>query len=495
MVGRRSFRFLIISSPVLHNCRMEAIMLVWFAGVLVIFRKGRNLKILFVNPVPPEGKKVYTGYNHGIGYLSAATKAEGHETTLVTVCRHDEGLLKAVADAAPDVIALTATSGQWPLAAWAAGRVSGAFPETPVVAGGIHATVSTDEVISTPGVWAACRGEGERSFVEFLRGLQFGGWEETTGFWTRPQMMAGIGPTPIRPAAPTDSTGEIVRNPPAPLVDLAALPHPDREIYDYQAILDANRNNVGAEFMASRGCPFSCSYCANPAMSELTDGAWRRVRFRTPEDIVAEIEGVIARYRGVRIVGFHDDIFGLDRKWLAEFAGLYRRRVGLPFWCNQRVGSFDESDVALLKEAGCFRVHMGIESADDHLRREILGRDISSEAIRGAFAMLKRAGLRTVAFNMIGVPFETEDTLRATIQLNRLIRPDWLVVSIFSPFPGTRLRELAREKGWLDGGLPESYYDSTWALNQPSLPRERLLYYYENFVNLVYDKPMKGKAL
>jgi anaerobic magnesium-protoporphyrin IX monomethyl ester cyclase len=462
---------------------------------LSLENRGIPLRVLFVNPVPAENKKVYVGYNHGIGYLSAVAKARGHETALVTISGRDETLLGRVGELAPDVVALTGTSGQWPLAAWAAGRIARALPDVPIIAGGVHSTVATEEVIGTPGVWAACRGEGETALVEMLSGLEFGEWEETQGFWTRPQVVGGIGPTPIvkQGEAAAAPTGEIIRNAPAALVDLAALPHPDREIYDYQAILDRNRNNVGAEFMASRGCPFTCSYCINPVMSELTCGDWQRVRYRTVEDVVAEIVEVLGRYTGVKVLGFHDDIFGLDKRWLREFAGVYAKRVGLPFWCNERVGTFDEDDVRVLKAAGCFRVHMGIESADDTLRRDILGRDISSEEIEAGFALLKKHGLRTVAFNMIGVPYETEETVKATINLNRRIRPDWLVVSIFSPFPGTRLRDLAKEKGWLVEGLPESYYEAAWALDQPSISRERLIYYYEHFVELVYDKkPARG---
>jgi len=454
------------------------------------------LRILFVNPVPSETKKVYIGYNHGIGYLSAVAKREGHETELVTISQREEAFAKRVAAAEPDVVAVTGTSAQWPLAAWAAGEIARAMPDVPVVAGGVHATVATEEVIGTQGVWAACRGEGEAVFPEMLSGLEFGGWEETRGFWTRPQVVSGIGPTPMAGRGPEAAarTGEVVKNAQAPLVDLATLPHPDREIYDYQAILDRNRNNVGAEFMASRGCPFTCSYCINPVLSELTCGDWRRVRYRPVADVVDEVEEVLAHYSGVKTVGFHDDIFGLDKKWLGEFAEEYRRRVGLPFWCNQRVGTFGDDDARILKEAGCFRVHMGIESADDTLRREVLGRDISSEEIEEGFAILKRHGLRTVAFNMVGIPYETEETIKATIALNKRIRPDWLVVSIFSPFPGTRLRELAREKGWLAEGLPESYYDPAWSLNQPSISREKLVWYYERFVELVYEKK-RGRGI
>jgi len=456
------------------------------------------MRVVFVNPVPPEGRKVYTGFSHGIGYLSAVAKRAGHETRLVTATRRDPGVIEDIAEFRPDVVALTATSAQWGLAAWVAGEISGRFPEIPIVAGGVHVTVAPEEAISTPGIWAICRGEGEEVFPEMLSALECGGWEETAGFWTRPQAVAGVGPTPVGGAGGSAQAvvGEVVRNRMAPLVDLTALPHPDRGIYDYQSILDRNRNNVGAEFMASRGCPFSCSYCVNPVMSELTSGGWSRVRYRPVEDVISETEDVLGRYNGVKMAGFHDDIFGLDKNWLAQFAAEYPRRIGLPFWCNERAGTFGQEDARTLKEAGCFRVHMGIESADDTLRRAVLGRDIRSEAIEDAFAMVKRAGMRTVAFNMIGVPCETEDTIKATIELNRRIRPDWLVVSVFSPFPGTRLGKLVREKGWGGtGALPESYYDEGWGLDQPSLARERLLYYYRNFVDLVYDKGPKRNAI
>ena len=444
------------------------------------------MQVLILNPVPPEGKKVYTGYNHGIGYLSAVAKRAGHQTALLTFSGSDQGLAATVARARPDVIALTATSAQWPLAAWAAGRLTEALPEVPIVAGGVHSTVATEDVISTPGIWAACRGEGEQSFVAFLSGLEFGGWEETPGFWARPQAAPGIPPTPILPDNKA-AAGEVVKNEAATTVDITTLPHPDRLIYDYQAILDAGRANVGAEFMASRGCPYDCSYCVNPVLSEITGGAWKNVRYRRVSDVIDEIESVLAQYNGINIIGFHDDIFGLDKRWLTDFAEEYRRRISVPFWCNQRAGTFDDDDVAMLAEAGCFRVHVGIECADERLRREVLGRDISSEEIEEAFGMLKRRGIKTVAFNMIGIPYETEETLKSTIALNRRIRPDWMLVSIFSPFPGTCLADVARREGWLSGDLPESYYDADWALDQPSLSREKLLYYYENFVPMVLE--------
>lgn len=440
-------------------------------GVLIVARDG--VRILFVNPVPPEAKKVYTGFNHGIGWLSAAAKLQGHETRLETISRRDDGFLRRVGEWGADVVAVTGTSAQWALAAWAAGRLAGEFPAVFVVAGGAHSTVATEEVISADGVRAACRGEGDETFVKLLEGLRGGGWEDTAGFWTKPEGPAGV---------------EVVRNEAARLVDVTGLGWPDREVYDYQGILDRNRQNVGAEFMASRGCPYECSYCINAALGELTGGEWKRVRYREPGDVVDEVESVVSRYDGIKMVGFHDDIFGLDKGWLRAFAGEYGRRVGLPFWCNERVGTFDEDDVAILKEAGCFRVHMGLESADEALRREVLNRDISNEEIVEAFRLVRRHGMRTVAFNMIGVPHETEETLRATIELNRRVRPDWMIVSVFAPFPGTRLGDVAREEGWVTGELPASFYDRDYALEQPSISRERLLYYYDNFVGMACGK-------
>ena len=87
-------------------------------------------------------------------------------------------------------------------------------------------------------------------------------------------------------------------------------------------------------------------------MSELTCGDWQRVRYRAVEDVVAEIEEVLARYTGVKIVGFHDDIFGLDKRMVEGVRGGLREARGLPFWCNERVGTFDEDDVASSRRQG-----------------------------------------------------------------------------------------------------------------------------------------------
>ena len=142
----------------------------------------------------------------------------------------------------------------------------------------------------------------------------------------------------------------------------------------------------------------------------------------------------------------------------------------------------------MLRKAGCVRVHMAIETGDPWLRKEILNRDISDEQILEAFAFLRKAGLKTLAFNMLGLPQETEETIRKTVDLNRRIRPDWIPVTLFQPFPGTALFRFCEERGLLEPRRPGDYYAEDTIVKNPLLPKDVLYGYLRNFVSLVYGK-------
>jgi len=430
---------------------------------------GYNLpmRILFLYPVPAENRKVYTGYSQGIGLLSACLKEAGHETWLLFLQGLWEASLdRALAEFRPQLIALSSTTDQFAMARRAISYLErSAHP--PIILGGIHASFARQEELELPGIWGVCRGEGEKVLLELVRRLErnenpLG----TPGFWFR---------------------GQPEFNPAAGLADLDALPFPDRELFDYQKLIDRHPRIIGAEFLASRGCPYECSYCANPALKRLQGNEGPFLRFRGVGKLIEEIQKVVRTYRNVRLIGFHDDIFGLDRDWLESFSDAYPRGVGLPFWCNGRVDLMDEERVNLLKKAGCLRVHLGVEAGNDEIRKKVLKRNIEKDTIREAFARLKRAGIRAAAFNMIGLPFETVETIEETIALNREIKPDWVFHSVFHPYPGTELYELCQAKGWISGHWAESFYDPETPLDQPSISRESVAKYYREFVRRVYE--------
>ena len=426
------------------------------------------MHILFLYPVPKPDRKVYTGFSHGIGSLSAVLKARGHDTSLLIVFEPDEAELgRAISAHDPGLVAISCASPQAVLAGRLAATAR-ALTDVPIVLGGPHAGADPEGALDLDGVDGICVGEGETALVELVDAIERG--EDFSG----------------TPNFRFRRDGEIVTNPPAPRADLDALPHPDRELFPYARILASHRDLVGAEFLASRGCPHACRHCGNERLSSPYGGPGRYYRTRSVEGLLDEIATVRRRWDDVRLVGFHDDIFGLEPRWLDAFADRYPREVGLPFWCNQRPERLDTGRAEALRRAGCTRVHIGLESGSDRIRTEQLGRAIGRERIVEAFRCARAAGLRTVAFNMIGLPGESEADLLETIRLNREIRPDWIILSVYAPLPGTPLGDACLEQGWTPAEPWESYYDPDGVIRHPDVDADRVRYYHRNFVSLVY---------
>jgi len=426
-----------------------------------------GLRVLFIYPLSSPGPQVYRGYHHGIGQLAAMLRDRGHFPSLFAThtCR-EQDVEAVLGREKPDVVAATSSTTEFPLTKTLLETIlkRGRFP---VFVGGVHATIAPEEVSSIRGIRGLCRGDGDFGFPRVVDSLEQGKLDrDVPGFWFR-------------------SKGEWTRNPPGPPAPLEGLPFPDREIFAYEHWVRPTRKIMGAEFLGSRGCPFRCTYCCAPLYGDLYKprGYSRR---RPVEDVLAEVEAVLARYPSLDRVGFHDDIFTLDKEWLAAFCEEYPRVVGRPFWCNTRVGCITAHEAKMLRKAGCFRVHAAIETGSPWLRKEILNRDISDEQILETFALLKEAGLRRLAFSMLGIPFETEETIRQTVALNRKIRPDRVHVTLFQPYPGTALFRLCEEEGLLEPGGASDYYGETTRVKNPKLPKSVLYEYLRSFVSLVY---------
>jgi radical SAM superfamily enzyme YgiQ (UPF0313 family) len=210
--------------------------------------------------------------------------------------------------------------------------------------------------------------------------------------------------------------------------------------------------------MASRGCPFNCTYCSNHAQKSVYPNPKEYVRFRSPENVVAEIEQMVAADPRIEFIRFDDDILTIDREWLARLSELYRERVGMPFICNSRVNFMDRSMASALAEMGCTVVCMGIESGNPWLREKVLNRRMSNRQMVEAFAACREAGLKTVSTNMFGLPLEETSMVLDTIKVNGLCHPDTIQVSTFIPYPNTELHRLCEEKGLIEGGRVDSIF-------------------------------------
>jgi len=135
---------------------------------------------------------------------------------------------------------------------------------------------------------------------------------------------------------------------------------------------------------------------------------------------------------------------------LRDLSDMYKREVNLPFAIETNPKSVTEEKVELLKNMNCASVSLGVETGDPALRKNLLNRVDTGADIVKAFSMLRRADIRTSSFNMLGLPFESRETYRKTVELNRKANPQYPHAGFFYPFEGTKLREVSIKEGFFD---------------------------------------------
>ncbi|HAW60644.1 MAG TPA: hypothetical protein DCW86_04165 [Actinobacteria bacterium] len=419
------------------------------------------MRVVFVYPdfgIGSKGK-----FYNGIAYISAVLKEHGHAVSLIhlTEAIQEGELTHLVLKSSPDLVALSSTTNMFPHVERYARAIKKGL-DTPIICGGVHATLDPQSVLECEAIDMACVGEGEEAMAELCERLEKGQEiNDVRNIWLR--MDGGIARNPLRP---------LVEN-------LDSLPFPDRDIFDYERLEDARLGRVA--FMASRGCPYNCSFCSNHELKKIYPG--RYVRFRSVENVIAEAKKVIKEY-SPRYAVFHDDILTLNKKWLRTFTAKWAKEVDLPFSCNSRVNLLDEEVVGALKEAGCFEISMGLESGNDFVRGQVLNRKMSNEEIKNAFALCRQYGIKTVSYNMVGLPFESMTKMLDTVKLNAMVKSDNLQVSIFYPFPRTRLYDVCKEKGFLTDRRINSYFEDT-VLEQPTLDKNQVRFAFQYFDVLV----------
>jgi len=155
----------------------------------------------------------------------------------------------------------------------------------------------------------------------------------------------------------------------------------------------------------------------------------------------------------MRSVAFYDDIFVTVPDWLEEFATKYSQQIGLPFECNLRIEQVTPEAISALRRAGCARVAIGIETADEEKRENVLRRRYTNEQLVRACALIREHGLLLKTYNILGLPPGGIDADLRTLELNIALKADLPTASIFQPYPGTALGEAARREGYWNGDV------------------------------------------
>ena len=289
----------------------------------------------------------------------------------------------------------------------------------PIVLGGPHATAFPKETLKATGADMVVRGEGEFATLEIIDAL---------GGKLNLEQVKGL----------TYKIGEtIYHNQERQLLSeemIAKLPWPAREL------LPMERYNINV-VLSSRGCPFACIYCDKVISS-------RKIKFRSPEDVAAEIIFIKEKYKKSAFY-FIDEHFLVNKQRAEHILDLLlkaRKDTGTEFrWaCQSRVDAVDERILRKAKEAGCYEIHYGLETGDE-TELAFINKKTTLKQAEEAVRIAKRCGIFVRANFMIGFPISTHQSIRNSIRFAKKIPIDRYRFFIVSPLPNTKMWDYVLE--------------------------------------------------
>ena len=383
------------------------------------------MNILFL--LPQIDSELYV--HHGVSILSAVLKSHGHATEVEEFRELNQigQFLSHIERFQPDILAVSAVSQQINYLSRILKPVKYKYPTLGILLGGTHAILCPQKTMEDiPEIDWLCDSEGEGPIKYIMEeGVEVLDW-----FWYR-DGYGGIHP----PSKRFYATEEYLTN----------LPFEDRELFPkWKQSRGKKLSDFGlkARFWIGRGCPYSCTYCCCPSLRAAFPDK-KYVRYSSPERAIAEIEDVVKNWKFDTYI-IDDDVFTVNKKWLLDWTVKYPNKLKyLKYECNTRFECIDEEILRALKDTGCSLIKFGLESGSEQIRKG-LNRNITNEKIQDVFALVKKHGIQAHTFNIIGFPNETRRDLWKTIRLNQKIKPDRCQVSIFYPYPGTKLGEASK---------------------------------------------------
>ena len=420
------------------------------------------MRIALVHPPPrSEFDKHWARFPAlGIAYIASSLRAAGHEIELLDGKLDNltiEQIVSRVRDRPPDLVGITCMTVEYPRAVEIASRIKHERAELPIMVGGAHVNaVGRQALEEGDGFDYACVGEGEHLACELAGALERR---------TDPSAIPGL---------VSRQDGELVTAPPRP-------PPDDYDLLPFPA-WDLFRRVDTLPLITHRGCPFKCVFCSH--------NSGFKPRYRTPANVLDEVEQILDRYRPERI-RIEDETFGLHMgRTKAILEGIISRGFhhGVRFSAQTRVDRVDAEFIRLLKTANFETLELGVETGNPDMLREIK-KGITLEQVEHAVGLAKASGLRVWCKFILGHPHETPATIRDTMNFIAKINPHQLSVSIMTPFPGTPIHEMALrgEGGYrlLSGGWEDfdKYSSGVLELETVSLGRLKR-YQIECYINL-----------
>lgn len=265
--------------------------------------------------------------------------------------------------------------------------------------------------------------------------------------------------------------------------DLDRIPFPARHLVDNTIYRRPDNNKVQATIKVSRGCPFHCFFCLATPVS----GA--KVRRRSVENIVSEIRECVEKYN-IKNFLFWSDIFNIDREWTIDLCNeIIKSGLKITWSANTRADTADLEMAKLMYKSGCRLVSVGVESGSQYML-EKMGKKITLNDVRRTVKIFKKAKIRIYNYFVIGLPWETEETIEDTIKFAIELNSDFISFYTATPLPGSRFYEYALEHNLFD---KETSFENAYfypAVNTHHLTRDRIFELHKSAIKRFYLRPL-----
>ena len=424
------------------------------------------------------GTKIKPAYPAlGVMWIAAMLERAGHEVEIIDMDADDadpDVILTRLGEGRFDILGLTAVTPTYPNAVQIATAAKARFPHVTTILGGIHATVDP----------LPCAREAVFDFVAV-------GEAEVTAVELVDAIMAGVTDvSAIKGLVYRDAGGTVVASGARALVpDLDDYPYPALHLIQHLGKYAPPDATVfpAAPIMVSRGCPGQCTYCQTKNIFG------RRTRFRSPENVIGEIRRLVYEH-GVKEIHFLDDVITANRKFVRAFCDLLKREpysLRLQVANGLRADMVNEEILTALRDVGLSNVGFGVESGNDRVLK-IIKKGISKDQVRKAVQTAKSLGLETWAFFLFGLPGDTEESIRDTVDFAIELNPKYAKFAILKPFPGSEAYYQLDEKGLVDNRDYSQYGVYTPPVHHlETVSQERIFALQQQAVRRFYLRPSK----